>query len=109
MIKLPSYLWFMGLINFRSKGNVYSGSLGCDPALGNADGNAFRYRVWIDKGENDVFVLKAVYYESIYAYDSVDKSLLTEKIFESSSEGIIEAQEWLQNAADEFLRKKNGE
>ena len=109
MIKLPSYLWFMGLINFHSKGNVYTGSFGCDPLKGNADGNAFRYRVWIDQNENEDYILKAVYYESVLAYDAVDKSTVTEKIFESSSEGIIEAQEWLQCAADEFMNKLNGE
>jgi len=106
MIKLPSYLWFMGLINFRGKGNRYSGSFGCDPEKGNLDGNVFRYSVWIEKDENDIYFLKAVYYVGINAYDSTDKSLITEKTFESSSEGIIEAQEWLQSAADDFYRKK---
>ena len=109
MIKLPSYLWFMGLINFHSKGNIYTGSFGCDPALGNSAGEIFRYRVWIDKNENDDFILKAVHYVGIYAYDATDKDIMNEKIFESSSEGILEAQEWLQCAADEFLNKLNGE
>lgn len=96
----------MGLISFRGKGNRYSGSFGCDPALGINAENTFRYSAWIDKDENDNFIFKAGYYIGINAYETTDKSLVTEKIFESSSEGILEAQEWLQNAADDFYKSK---
>lgn len=106
MIKLPSHLWFMGLITFKGKGNRYSGSFGCDPAKGNIDGNIFRYSVWIDRDEDENFILKAVYYVGINALDSTDESLVTEKIFKSSPEGILEAQEWLQNSADDFYNSK---
>lgn len=104
MIKLPSYLWFMGLINFHGSGNTYSGSFGCDPALGNIEGKIFRYVVKIIQ-QDDINVLRAVYYEGQNALEATDESLITEKIFESSSEGILEAQEWLNIAADAFLKR----
>lgn len=105
MVKLPSYLWFMGLISFRGPGNTYSGSFGCDPALGNIDGNIFRYVVKIIN-KDDVNVLRAVYYVGNNALEATDESLITEKIFEATSEGILEAQDWLNAAAEEFYKNK---
>ena len=105
MVKLPSYLWFMGLINFRGPGNTYSGSFGTDPSKGSIEGNVFRYVVKIEKEEDDFF-LKAVYYVGINALEATDPKIVTEKIFEASSEGILEAQDWLNNAADDFYKNK---
>ena len=105
MVKLPSYEWFMGLISFRGDGNTYSGSFGCDPAKGITDGNIFRYVVTIDKQE-DTMVLKALYYVGVNALGATDKSLITEKLFECSPEGVLLAQQWIQDAADEFYKNK---
>lgn len=108
MINLPSHLWFMGNINFKGPGNTYSGSLGCDPALGNIDGNSFRYLVKI-VNQDDTLKLRALYYIGEYAVEATDESLITERFFESSSEGIEEAQDWLNSAAEDFLKKKDKE
>ena len=99
MIKLPNLDWFMGMLKFRGQGNYFSGSAGCDPMLGNLDSKVFRYRVWIRVIEGG-FELVAVYYYGLYSYEATDKSIMTEKIFEASAQGIAEAQEWLQNAQD---------
>lgn len=95
----------MGLISFRGDGNTYTGSFGCDPAKGNIDGNIFRYVVRIEKQE-DTMVLKALYYVGVNALDSTDKSLITERDFEASADGVLHAQQWIQDAADEFYKNK---
>ena len=99
MIKLPGLDWFMGMLKFRGEGNCFSGSAGCDPMLGNVESKVFRYRVWI-RANDSGFELVAVYYYGLYSYDATDKSIMTEKIFEASAQGIAEAQEWLQIAQD---------
>lgn len=108
MIKLPSLEWFMGNINFHGKGNRYSGSLGCDPAIGNVDSNIFRYTVWIDIVDEDM-TLKAVFYLGDLSYDIVDKSKVTENTFNVNADGILEAQEWIKTAAESFYKEKNGD
>lgn len=102
MIKLPNYVWFLGNIPFRGEGNVYSGSAGCDPMLGNITDKVFRYRVWLNKTD-DGFQLIAGYYNGEYNYESTDPEIITEKIFDASPDGIIEAQNWLQSAQDTAL------
>ena len=106
MIKLPSYEWFMGQIPFHGKGNVYSGSFGCDPSLGNIDENTFRYTVLIDKDEDENFILKAYCYAGINAFDATDKTDMTENTFAASAEGILEAQQWIIDRKNEFYKNK---
>lgn len=102
MIKLPNYVWFLGNIPFRGDGNVYSGSAGCDPELGNITDKVFRYRVWLNKTD-DGFQLIAGHYNGEFNYESTDPEIITEKIFNPSAEGILEAQTWLQEAQDAAL------
>lgn len=102
MIKLPNYVWFLGNIPFRGDGNIYSGSAGCDPMLGNITDKVFRYRVWLNKTD-DGFQLIAGYYNGEYNYESTDPAIITEKVFAASPEGILEAQNWLQAAQDNAL------
>lgn len=102
MIKLPSYEWFMGNIVFGKAGNRYSGSFGCDPLKGNIAEKTFRYSVWLDKDEEGKMFLKAVHYVGPNALDSTDESIITEKRFDASSEGILDAQKWIKDAADAF-------
>lgn len=106
MIKLPNLDWFMGMLKFRGDGNYFSGSYGCDPALGNIDSKTFRYRVWVEKSD-DQYILKAVYYYGIYSYEATDKSIMFSKDFEASDSGILEAQSWLQDAENEAINKFN--
>lgn len=102
MIKLPNYVWFLGNIPFRGDGNVYSGSAGCDPEFGNITDKVFRYRVWLNKTD-DGFQLIAGHYNGEFNYESTDPEIITEKIFNPSAEGILEAQTWLQEAQDAAL------
>lgn len=102
LIKLPSYEWFLGLISFGGKGNIYAGSYGTDPYLGCLDRPSFRYRVWIEKDENDEKQLKAIHYTGDCCFDETDKGSMTEKIFEASAAGIAQAQEWLLNELESF-------
>lgn len=102
MIKLPNYVWFLGNIPFRGDGNIYSGSAGCDPMFGNITDKVFRYRVWLNKTD-DGFELVACHYNGEYNYESTDPEIITEKKFNASPEGIIEAQNWLQEAQDAAL------
>lgn len=105
MIKLPSYEWFMGNICFKGKGNRYSGSFGCDPRTGVIGQETLRYSVWIDNEEDGTPYLRALYYVGINALDSTDKSIITENKFESSAEGVLAAQQWIADAAQEFYNK----
>ena len=102
MIKLPNYVWFLGNIPFRGDGNIYSGSAGCDPELGNITDKVFRYRVWLNKTD-DGFQLIAVHYKGEFNYESTDPEIITQRIFNASAEGILEAQNWLQEAQDAAL------
>lgn len=102
MVKLPNLDWFKGMLSFRGEGNIYSGSAGCDPVLGNIESKVFRYRAWVEKTD-DGFTLKAAHYIGLYSYDATDKSIIIEKEFEASPEGIFAAQHWLQNAEDSAL------
>lgn len=102
LIKLPSYEWFLGLMGFGGKGNTYAGSYGTDPYLGCLGRPSFRYRAWIEKDGNDEKQFKAVYYIGNDCYDETDKEDMTEKTFEASAAGILEAQEWLLKKLDAF-------
>lgn len=104
MINLPQLDWFMGMLKFRGEGNIYSGSAGCDPMLGNREDKSFRCRAWIEKSD-DSFILKAAYYYGVYSYDATDKSVITETCFEASEDGIKQAQAWLQAAEDAAIEK----
>lgn len=106
MIKLPKLDWFMGMLKFRGEGNVFSGSAGCDPLLGNDESRSFRYRVWVEKID-DEFKLKAAYYYGLYNYDSTDKSIITENIYTADENGIEEARRWLQSAENQAKEKFN--
>ncbi len=104
MVKLPTLSWFMGMLAFRGDGNIYSGSAGCDPNLGNVDSKTFRYRVWIEKNDEGYY-LKAVHYIGLYSYDATEKDIMSESTFEATENGIAEAQKWLQTAQDEAVAK----
>lgn len=106
MIKLPKLDWFMGMLKFRGEGNIFSGSAGCDPCLGNDESRSFRYRVWVEKID-DEFRLKAAYYYGLYNYDATDKSIITENIYTADENGIEEAQRWLQSAENQAKEKFN--
>lgn len=103
-IKLPSYEWFLGLMGFGGKGNTYAGSYGTDPYNGCLGRPIFSYRVWIEKDENDEKLLKAIHYCGVKCFDETDKEEMTEKIFEASAAGILEAQEWLLAELEEFIK-----
>lgn len=102
MVKLPNYVWFLGNIPFRGAGNVYSGSAGCDPMLGNISSKVFRYRVWIQKNDDGMRLI-AGHYIGEYNYESTDSEIITEKVFDASPEGILEAESWIQDAQDNAL------
>ena len=106
IIKLPSYEWFIGLMGFGAKGNIYAGSYGTDPYLGCLGRPNFRYRVWLEKDENDEKILKAVHYCGEECFDETDEADMTEKTFEASAAGILEAQEWLLSELNEFTKNK---
>lgn len=97
MIKLPNLDWFMGQLKFKGKGNVFSGSTGTDPYYGCMNDKIFRFRIWIDKDENDEYILKAGYYHGQNNYDETDSSVITEKIFDATDEGILMAGEWIES------------
>lgn len=97
-IKLPSYEWFIGLMNLGGKGNTYVGSYGTDPYYGCLKKETFHYRAWIEKDENDEKLFKALYYIGNNAFDETDSAQMTEKIFEVSYAGIDEAHNWLLEA-----------
>jgi hypothetical protein len=107
MIRLPSYEWFMGQISFHGQGNIYSGSIGCDPFYGDNGKNIFRYRVWIEKNEDDGLILKAVYYFGNNCYDATCREIITEKDFDASSKGISEAQNWLIDKSNAEYKEDN--
>lgn len=109
IIKLPSYEWFLGLMGFGAKGNIYAGSYGTDPYKGCLGKPNFRYRVWIEKDENDEKTLKAVHYCADECFDEADKEAMTEKSFESSAAGILEAQKWLLDELNKFKNNTTGE
>ncbi len=102
MVKLPNYIWFLGNIPFRGDGNVYSGSAGCDEFYGNINNKTFRYRVWLIKND-DGLILNAVHYNGEKAYDATDKSIIIEKTFKASAEGIAEAEKWLNEAEENAI------
>lgn len=108
MIKLPSFEWFMGNINFHGKGNRYSGSAGCDPLTGISADRSFRYSVWIDTDGDDM-MLRAGYYSGPLCYEATDKEIITENTFEVKPQGVADAQAWLTEAAEKFCREKGVE
>lgn len=103
MIKLPNYIWFLGNIPFRGDGNTYSGSAGCDEFYGNIKNKTFRYRVWLNKSEEGLNLI-AAYYNGEYSYDSTDKSIISETIFEASPKGIEAAEIWLNEAQENAIK-----
>ena len=95
MIKLPNIKWFIGLMNFRGEGNIYSGSVGCDPYYGDFGKDVFRYRVWIERDDDGSLVLKAVNYRGNNSYDETDGDAMQKMDFEATQDGVDKAQSWL--------------
>lgn len=109
LIKLPSFEWFLGLMGFGGKGNVYAGSYGTDPYKGCLNEASFRYRAWIEKDENDEKTFKAIHYVGNECFDETEKEKMTEKTFEASSAGILEAQNWLLGELNQFIKNREAQ
>lgn len=107
LIKLPSHEWFIGLMNLGGQGNIYTGSYGTEPYKGCLCGDEFRYRVWVEKDENGEKLLKAVYYVGSECFDvAADDKKITRE-FEASTKGINEAQNWLCEELDGFIKARS--
>jgi hypothetical protein len=106
LVKLPSYEWFLGQMNLGGKGNTYAGSYGTDPYLGCLKSDSFRYRIWIAEDENKNRTLKAIQYIGTDCFDVTDKEILTEKTFEASADGVNEAQSWVIDGVNSFIKNK---
>lgn len=106
LIKLPSYEWFLGLMNLGGQGNTYTGSYGTKPYQGCLCGDEFRYRVCIAKDENDEKLLKAVYYVGNECFDTAADEKKTVREFEASTKGINEAHDWLCGELDGFIKTR---
>lgn len=104
LIKLPSYEWFIGFMNLGGKGNTYTGSYGTQPYKGCLCGDEFRYRVWIDKDENDEKALNALYYIGNKCFGETEKEKLHTQKFEASIKGIEQAQIWLLDELERFIK-----
>ena len=102
MIKLPSYEWFMGQLKYRGKGNVFSGSYGCDPLLGGISDDQLRFRVWIDKNDEDDWILISVYYKGKNCFEVTAEEDMTKAVFEATSDGIVNAEIWINNAISDY-------
>lgn len=102
MIKLPSYEWFMGQLKYRGKGNVFSGSYGCDPISGGINNNQLRFRAWIEKDGNDNWILCAVHYKGKNCFEMTDQSEMAKSTFDATVEGILSAEKWINDSIFEY-------
>lgn len=100
-LDLPRYHWLLSKHEGRFVTNTYSGSMGTLPDQGGVSVRTFNYRVYVDisSGEESMFRLIA---ETciIQPWSRGGNKTDTERAeFESSENGVRDAEEWLVRTA----------
>lgn len=103
-IDLPHYHWLVSKHEGRFVTNTYSGSMGTLPDQGCVNVRTFNYRVYVDtsSGEEGTLRLIAETY-NIQPWSSGGRKTDFERAeFESSENGVREAEEWLGRTAAKY-------
>jgi hypothetical protein len=103
-IDLPRYHWLVSKHEGRFVTNTYSGSMGTLPDQGCVSVRTFNYRVYVDisSGEESTFRLIVENY-IIQPWHLGGHKTDTERAeFESSENGVNEAEEWLVQTAARY-------
>ena len=103
-IDLPRYHWLVGKHEGRFVTNVYSGSMGALPDQGCVGVRTFNYRVYVDisSGEESIFSLIAESYIIQPRSRGGNKTDAEHAEFESSENGVREAEVWLTRTAEKY-------
>ena len=100
-LDLPRYHWLVSKHEGRYTTNTYSGSMGTLPDQGCVSVRTFNYRVYVDmsSGEESEFRLIAESY-IVQPWSKGGNKTDTERAeFESSENGVRDAEEWLARTA----------
>ena len=103
-IDLPRYHWLVSKHEGRFVTNIYSGSMGTLPDQGCVNVRTLNYRVYVDtsSGEESAFRLIAEsYIIQSWSYGG-HKTDFERAEFESSENGVREAEEWLGQTAAKY-------
>lgn len=95
MITLPTIEWFFGEIKFHGNGNNYSGSFGTDPGSGIFGSDILRFKVWIERVE-DNYILICKLYKSFNELD-FNNQILEENSFPATEESIKDIESYIYN------------
>lgn len=106
-IKTQSYKYYLGAADVGGKTNQYSGSVSIRKDGHNALYDEFRYRVLLEKDENDEFCVVAQHYIGNVSFDNIEQDKILSCKFEGSEEGATQAKEWLQKAYDLYMKEMN--
>ncbi len=103
-IDLPRYHWLLSKHEGRFVTNAYSGSMGILPDGGCLSTRTFNYRVYVDisSGEENSFRLIAESYIIQPWSRGGEKTDFERAGFESSENGVNEAEEWLDKTAAKY-------
>lgn len=103
-IDLPHYHWLVSKHEGRFVTNTYSGSMGTLPDQGCVSVRTFNYRVYVDisSGEESTFRLIAESYIILPWSRGGNKTDFERAEFESSENGVNEAEEWLAKTAAKY-------
>ncbi len=104
-IKVQYFDYLKGGMDIGGKSNPFCGSAAFKDNHRITD-EEFLYNVFIAQNENEENVVKAQYYVGINAICETEDSLLTEKVFAFSQQGVNEARDWLQQEYDRILSER---
>lgn len=98
---LPIESWFVQ--KNKITGNIYSGSAGTDPARGCLCKRTFNYKVHVEEiAESELIVVVECYVQLPWS-EEMKKTNFDSKTFKFLSNGISNAQEWLNGKISDFI------
>ena len=105
-IKLPQLSWFHQIQDNRPVRNIFTGSLGTDPAHGSLHLTTFNYKVYAtdekcEGEEEDTIILVAECFTQLPFSQKLARVDQKSKNFEYSTQGIAQIVEWLEEQSAE--------
>ncbi len=108
-IYVPFLSWLIGGVKQDKKfgkTNCYTASFGADPNLGCVGRKTFNYRVWLDRLDEDEFVMKAAIYYGTFSFEAQNEDEMEIRTFEYTEEGREMIREWIYTESEKFFSEE---
>ena len=100
---VPLLSWLIGGSRIGGSYNTYTGSIGTDPLKGAFGQKIFKYRIRIEKNEEDTEYIHTAVYYGMNSFENQDEDEITVNIFDLKEDSIEEIKNWLEEMAEKFF------